>query len=272
MRVVHRVSINATPEIRRELASMQSFVGKGDPVASDLVTFEIEEAHESWPAVREWIARRKALDVVSTRFSREEIESARWLEPEIEWHHGYPQPRELDFGYREATYDLTEYCERCGIGLKQKAPFQMKGEPKWGKRNILQLNWIFDEYFVTPEVWKAVFKPNGIDCRSVVDRKGAELKTVVQLIAQEEVGILTEGLFTEEEACSRCGRTKYLPVTRGPFPALTSEPSSAMVKTREYFGSGASAQQGVLISQAVARSLMANNVRGASLRPAAEPS
>lgn len=202
--------------------------------------------------------------------SEKEVEAAEWLKPEIEWHHGYPQPNELDLGYREATYDLTEYCERCGIGLKQKAPFQIKGEPKWGKRNILQLNWVFDEYFVTPEVWASVFKPLGIECRPVLNTKSAELKTVVQLVAREDVGIVTNGLSTEEAACSKCGRTKYLPVTRGPFPPLKAEPSTAMVKTSEYFGSGASAHKGLLISQAVGRALLANKVRGVSLRPVAD--
>lgn len=265
MQILHRVSISSTPQIRRELAAIGVLVGE-----SGFVTFEIDESDRVWPELEGWIAKRKAVDVVTTKFSKKELAEARWLELTPDWHHGYPQPNELDFGYREATYDLTNYCERCGIGMEQKAPFQMKSEPKWGKRSILQLNWIFDEYFVTPEVWGKVFKPHGIECRPVMNTKSAELKTVVQLVSHEEVGIVTDGLPAEETACSKCGRMKYLPVTRGPFPALTSEPSAAMVKTKAYFGSGASAHKGVLISQAVARTFMGNKVRGASLRPVAE--
>lgn len=249
---------------------MRIFVGKGDSVVSRLVTFELDESHEAWPNVRDWIVRRRALDIISTKFSTAEIAEAKWLNLEANWHHGYPQPNEGEFGYREATYDLTHYCEKCGIGMKQKAPFQMKGEPRWGKRSILQLNWVFDEYFVAPDIWVSVFKPHGIECRPVTDTKDTELKTVVQLVAHEEVGIATDGLLTDEAACSVCGRRKYLPVTRGPFPALMSEPSAAMVKTKEYFGSGASAHRGVLISQTIARALIAEGVRGASFRPVAE--
>jgi hypothetical protein len=94
---------------------------------------------------------------VTTEFSKEEIDSARWIEVGA-WHHGYPQPED-DFGYLRATYDLSEWCDACGIGLKQKASFQMKGEPRWGRRAILQLNWVFDELFVTPEVWSASSSP-----------------------------------------------------------------------------------------------------------------
>ena len=105
----------------------------------------------------------------------------------------------------------------------------MKAEPKWGRRGVLQLNWVFDEYFATPEVWASFFEPHGIECRPVMNTRGA-----------------------------------------APFPALRSEPSATMVKTKEYFGSGASAHKRVLISQAVARALIDHKVRGVSLRPVAE--
>jgi hypothetical protein len=265
MQIIHRISIASASEIRSELASMGIVVG-----ANGLVSFEVDEDHEAWARLQNWIARRRPVDVVTTKFSRQELADARWLAMVPDWHHGYPQPDELDFGYREATYDLTRYCERCGIGMKQKAPFQMKGEPKWGKRSILQLNWVFDEYFVTPETWESVFRPHGVESRPVLNTKGIELKTVVQLVEHEEIGIVTAGLPTEETMCSTCGRTKYLPVTRGRFPALTGEPPKAMVKTTEYFGSGASAHKRVLVSQALGRALTAAKVQGASLWPVAQ--
>jgi hypothetical protein len=262
MQIIHRISISSTPEIRSELAAMGVVVG-----ASGLVTFEVDEAHEAWSALHLWIARRRAADIVSTKFSERELAEARWLALEPSWHHGYPQPDEGRFGYREATYAVADFCEQCGIGLKQKAPFQMKSEPKWGRNGILQLHWVFDEFFVTPEVWSTVFNPNGVGCRPVLDAKGAKLKTVVQLVVQEEVSVLVEGLAAE--LCARCGRVKSLPVTRGAFPPPVTEPSVRMAKTREYFGSGASAHRGVLVSQEVARALAAEKVRGASVRPVA---
>ncbi|MGB5210703.1 MAG: hypothetical protein WBP60_09295 [Gammaproteobacteria bacterium] len=265
MQIIHRISIASSPDIQRELARLGISVAD-----SGFVSFDVDESNKSWPELEEWVARRRAVDVASTKFSKKEIADARWLELVPDWHHGYPQPDEDVFGYRQATYDLADWCDRCGVGMKQVAPFQMKGEPKWGKRSILQLNWVFDEYFVTPDAWALVFKPHGIECRPVLNTKGGELRSVVQLVAQGEVGVVTEGLATEETACSSCGRTKYLPVARGRFPALKEEPATAMVKTKESFGSGASAHKRVLVSQAVAHSLTAGKLRGASLRPVAE--
>ena len=265
MRIVHRISINEVPEIRLELARMGIFVGRGDSTASNLVTFEVDESQDVWPTLEAWIIRHGALDIVSTRFTKREVEAARWLELVPSWQQGYPQPNDDVFGFRDATYDLTDYCERCGIGMKQKAPFQMKGEPKWGGKGILQLHWVFDEFFVTPQVWARIFKPNGVGKRAVTDRKGVELETVLQLVVEEEVGTVTDGL--PSDTCPICDRTKYLPVAKGPFPPLANEVSSAMVKTKEYFGSGGAADKCVLVSQMIARTLLAEKVRGASLKP-----
>ncbi|QRK12085.1 hypothetical protein JQX13_19780 [Archangium violaceum] len=263
MQIIHRISISSTPEIRGELAALGVIVG-----ASGLVTFEVDEAHEAWSALRQWIAKSGAADIVSTKFSERELAEASWFALEPGWHHGYPQPIEAHFGYRDATYAKASFCEQCGIGLEQKAPFQMKSEPRWGRNGILQLYWVFDEFFVTPEVWSTVFNPNGVGCRPVLDVDGTELKTVVQLVIQEQVGVVVMGL--EVERCARCERVKYFPVTRGAFPPLASEPPTRMAKTREYFGSGASAHKGVLVSREVARALAAEKVRGALVRPVRE--
>jgi hypothetical protein len=264
MQVLHRLSFNSSPQIRLELAAAGIVVGE-----QGFVTFEVDESDAAWPRIERWIAKRGIVDLIRTTFSEQEIADASWLELIPDWHYGYPQPNEADFGYREATHDLTNYCERCGVGKRQKAPFQVKGEPKWGRRSILQMNWVFDEYFVTPDLWLDVFKPHGIASRPVINTRGAELQTVVQLVTVEEVGIVTDGLATDSPGCSQCGRTKYLPVTRGPFPALSGEPSGGMAKTKEYFGSGASAYRGVVISQALASEMIRRAVRGASLRPVA---
>ena len=271
MRFIHRIGFRATDgqrqtlqELGVQMRSMIAMPGGGNP----LVSFDVAEDHPRWSRIRallqEW---GKSEGDVITEFSKQEIEAARWLEIAA-WHHGYPQPRDDEFGYRVATYDLTDWCEPCGIGMKQRASFQMKREPKWGRRGIYQLIWVYDELFVKPEVWAGVFEPRGIHCRSVTNTRGAELSTVVQLVIDEEVAIATEGLAFE--TCQTCGRSKLSPAIRGFFPAPLSEPRGAMARTREYFGSGGQADKRVLISQDLARALAAASVRGASFTPVAE--
>lgn len=272
MVVVHRITLRATETQRQKLQMLGlklpagiALPGGGDPY----LAFDVEEDHPNWATLQRLFREWDTGDLVSTRFSKNEIKAATWLALVPDWHHGYPQPDEVTFGYRHATYDLSGWCDACGIGLKQNAPFQMKGEPKWGRRGILQLNWVFGEYFVRPEVWSSIFKPRGIACRAVTNKKGVELTTVVQLVVEEEVGIVTDGLSPER--CAKCGREKYLPFTRGFFPAPTTKPMGAIVKTRERFGSGAAANQCVLVSQELARALADAEVQGASFHPVAEP-
>jgi hypothetical protein len=268
MRFVHRFSLRLSASQRRELEALGLKVPAGTVLpggGAPHVALDVGEDHPNWPKLHVLFQRWGAGDFLSTEFSRKDLAGARWLELMPGWHHGYPQPDEDGFGYREATYDLTGYCKQCGIGLRQRAPFQMKAEPKWGRNSILQLNWVFDEYFVTPAVWKTLFEPQGIACRPVLNTNGAELDTVVQLVVEEEARIVTEGL--PGDRCPNCERMKYLPVMRGPFPALSSEPSHAVVKTKEYFGSGAAAHKRVLVSRELARVLDTRQVRGASMRP-----
>lgn len=259
MQIVHRVSLQSSPQIRRELAAMDILVA-----AEGFIGFDVEESHPNWPKLERWMKARGVTGLVTTRFTAAEIEQARWSELSATGHHGYPQPED---DYKNLTYDDSSYCKVCGTGLVQKAPFRMRKEPKWARDSILQLNWVFDEYFVAPELWREVFEPNGIPCRPVTNTKGAELSTIVQLDVREEVDISTAGL--KAQACATCGREKFLSVTGGYFPRVVSESRADMVKTRQYFGSGASASHAVLVSQRLCRVLRDRKVRGVEYSPAA---
>lgn len=261
MQIIHRVSVTSSPETRRELSRFGVVVP-----AKGFVTFEVDESVDHWASIREWIAEHRAVDIVRTTFTEAEIGRAQWLELEPEWHNGYPQPSD-DFGYVEATYDSGEWCDSCGIARVQTAPFRLRKEPRWGRRGIMQLNWIFDEYFVSPAAWKNVFRPHGVRTRPVHNKAGAELETVLQLDIGECCRIDTSRTDLTELRCNDCGRAKFEPMARGPFPALLDEPAGAIVKTEEYFGSGASAHRRVLVSQALARTMLAHKLRGARLRP-----
>lgn len=119
---------------------------------------------------------------------------------------------------------------------------------------------MFDEYFVTPEVWSDVFEPRGIACRNVANRRGETLKTVVQLVIEEVVSVQTDRLIPLE--CETCGRVKYSNDIRGFFPALRTEPRQAIIRTDEYFGSDSVADRWVLISQELSRELLSKGIRG----------
>ena len=216
-----------------------------------------------------WAKRYSALDVVRTLFANEEMEAAAWAELVPEWHCGYPQPKPDEFGYREATYDMRAYCKECGMGLRQKAPFQMKGEPKWSRGDLLRNSTGFRmKCFVTPEVAAEFFEPAGVSSRIVQNVRGETLKSVVQLVVSAEENVATDKLVAH--TCASCHRTRYLPTVRGRFPALSARPTANAVRTAQYFGSGATAHQRILVSQKIVRQLLAKKVSGVSFRPVEE--
>jgi hypothetical protein len=267
LQILHRIAFVAREADLREIDRLGVKLHPTGLVPAGFISFDASESAANWPAVREWLERTGFGEHwVRTVFTKQEIDEARWLNLQPDWHHGYPQPDD-DFGYTRTTYDPSDYCTSCGVGGHQKAPFVMAGEPKWGTRSILQLNWVFDEYFVTPEVAKTLFEPFGIGSRPVLNRRGSELQTAVQLIVDERVSIRTDGLASE--TCSRCGRVKYLPISRGPLPALVAEPVGHMARTNEVFGSGGRSFNAVIVTQALARAIRAAGVKGVSFRPVA---
>ena len=268
MQIMHRIGLTASEGDRREIDRLGIKLPPQGNVSPSFVFFDASESDESWPAVRAWIEHRHPSDFVSTKFAMQEVAGARWLALVPEWHHGYPQPNADNDGYLNVSYDLTDMCSVCRIGKRQKAPFRMSGEPRWGRRGILQLNWVFDEYFATPEVWATVFAPHDIGSRPVLNGRAVELKTVVQLVVGERVELQTRGL--ESERCPSCGRVRYHPIVRGPVPPLLTVPSGQMARTYEWFGGGGRSFNQVLVSQALARAVQAANVKGVAFEPVAE--
>jgi len=267
LKIIHRVSLTPSEAQREILLSLGIQLIESKSPLVRLASFEIEESQSQWPEIKALIGQWKPADFTRTEFTEAELAAASFLQM-LGGQHGYPQPSD-DFGYLKVTYDLKDYCAACGIGKEQAAPFRMQGEPKWGKNRILQLNWVYDAYFVSPSTWEDVFSPLGVGKLSVVDhRTGIDLRTVVQLdiqdVARASLACDAEYPF---EVCATCGRKKLLPITRGFFPGFTTAPAISIGKTQEYFGSGASAWHAVVVSRDVYKAIQGHQLRGAMFVP-----
>lgn len=269
MRFMRHVALRATTEQLQAIRAL-GIRPKDCPNTSmpndtraPLVAFDIDEADPAWSLLSGWLREWDAFPLmVRTEFTPQEIESARWLQLAA-WNNGFPQPQSLE-GYARATFDLSDWCSKCSYGKVQNAPFRIKGEPKWNRRGIMTLFWVFDAFFVPPAIWETVFKPFGIECRPVVNTKGVELKTVVQLVVQEEVDIVTDDL--KPVPCPECQRVHYEWPVRGMFPRFVHEPVGVMAKSRQGMGHGW-CMRAVFISQELARAFQAHNLRGAEFTP-----
>lgn len=259
MDIIHTISLRTEPKIRKLLEEL------GIKVDDGLVTFKIEESNKNWAKLETKLKEWDVLDIVHTTFSLKELSESNWLVMVPNWHHGYPQPED-DFEYMSSAYDLSSYCSKCGIGAVQKESFRMLKEPKWGKRGILQLNWVFDEFFVLPEVWRDIFNIFGIQSLPVIHhRTGKNLNTVLQISNLEEVEFIDIDRYPYE-ICNECGRKKYLPITKGRFPKTRTIPKSHIARTKEYFGSGGSAFNEVLVSQELYKRIVEYELKGVSFK------
>jgi hypothetical protein len=261
MNIIHRISLSADDKKQSELSN------HGIEVPLGFASFDIDESTPSWesllPRFREW----KAVDVISTKFSRTELSNASFLKVGPTWHWDYPQPEDKR-GYLTATYKTDSVCPACGCGAIQSCPFKIKGEPTWKKRKILQLNWIFDVFFCLPDIWQNIFKPFKVSHMEVLEYPTSKkLESIVQLIPQG-VAICSDQLEQHPfSICSRCGTKKYLPITRGFFPGIKSDAPLHYFVSEEWFGSGASASRAVFVSQPLYRSIKNAKLTGVTFAP-----
>jgi len=194
-------------------------------------------------------------DVIGTEFTKKEIEEARTLVFRGVWATGYPQPEDPKEVIRN-TY--ANSCPECGIHDDQKAPFQMK-EPNLGKHKMMNLNWINDEIFAEHDLYDRFFKDFGIGMReAILFKKNIPVKTVVQLnIPKAEFTFDMKGI--DFSICPICDRKKYFPVVNGFFPAPTNL-NFHIIKTQEYFGSGYSAFNKIMVSNEIMTKMIENKL------------
>jgi hypothetical protein len=268
LRIIHRVSFSRNPLVAEKLTAL------GFKVSEAVHTVEVYEDDPLWPQVLALMEVYQHRRNQYAHFSDGEVKKAKWLFISANWVCGYPYPESVP-EYREATYDLADLCHTCGVGYRQRAPYRMKREPKWGKRLITQLEWVNENFFVTPEVWEMVFQPLGIACMPVLKAKTDEKReTVVQLVLEPCAQLSLDMTGYPSQVCRDCGRTKY-PASglwkRG-FPAIRSVPAgSHIVKTQEWFGESASAWHATLISHEFYATLQARKIQGLRYRPVEEP-
>ena len=216
------------------------------------------------------------------------------------WYHittgqfGYPQP-ETDFGYKEKTYDTSNACLTCNIGLKQKNEFRFRTKPKANHSHFIGLNWVFDQIFVREEVRETfeALKISGVSfSQPVIHKTGQSIEGLYQLRVDNLIkdGLVTDNLISEVCELPKdqrllkflsatnsklalgpfCGQIKYN-FPRGDNPIKMQKEILAdkgdFVRLGCYFGSGGSANQPILISERIKKLIDKEKWRGAFVKP-----
>jgi hypothetical protein len=257
MKVIHTITASLSGERH------QSFVRVGMDLPVGLNTFKIDETDPRWPAVQVLLERYKLPDVTSAKFTPAEMNAADFFAMQATWHFAYPEPD--DGGYLPASFDLTRYCQKCGSGKRQNAPFRIKKAPRWGRNSVAQLYWIYDEFFVTTDAYCQVFEPLGISSQAVLSSNG---KNVLDSILQLEVSTTVPLEITNRSSddCTICGTPRYSPITTDFIPKpLKFE--GEIAKSEQYFGSGGLSYRLVIVSKALYVKINEYGIKGVNFIP-----
>jgi hypothetical protein len=121
------------------------------------IEYTISENDDLYPVFEELI-RKHQLDVqTGVYYDDTDFLKSDWFYINA-GEYQYPQPEDL---YIEATYDLTNYCGRCGFGKEQINPFRLKSNFKQQNEDFLGLHWVHDEFFVRDKT-KSILEDEGI--------------------------------------------------------------------------------------------------------------
>lgn len=185
-------------------------------------------------------------------YSIEEIETADYFVLKDWYGCGYPQP-DRNFKYESISFDSSKICQGCGCGRIQTNNLRVNKLSKHGFWGFSA--WLFDEIFVSKNVYNEVFAPYGIEKRDVI-KAGVKLEDVFQLI----IPVIDESIDLsnrKKEICTICGETKYtMQHFAYPFFPLHNHPLPGIYKTKEYFGSGHEAQHVLIISKDIVNKLL----------------
>ncbi|WP_342617560.1 hypothetical protein [Rhodoferax sp. GW822-FHT02A01] len=260
MKIIHSISLFS------DEAKQTAFLAAGIALKTGFTSFKIAEDDIRWSKVSELALQFEAVDMATTKFSERELRLAEYFGVVPTWHYGYPEPSD-DFGYLSNTYDPKSFCERCKNRKVQIELFRIKKAPTWGSKSILQLHWVYDEYFVRPDLWRDVFQPLDVGCKPVVlVDTGAVVDSVVQLDIPHLVELDMDERWGKTR-CDVCGSEKYLPITRGPYPLPATKVDYPIFKSKQYFGSGGKSFRMVVASAALRRALQAVGAKGVDFKP-----
>lgn len=249
MKNIHRVfsDWNTT-----QVAILEKFGVKVEKGYDSFILEENEVYNNLRPYLDKWNVRN---DTIS-QFSNQDLNNANRLILRDVWANGYPMPED-DGGYRKLTYDDTDYCTECGIGLFQNEPFRLKKKPNWGNKKMFSLNWIYDELFVEKNFCNTLLKSYGVETRPVLLYKK---DTIIDNVLQLVIPITSASLQLDNyafEVCKSCGRDRYALVSHGFFPPFEKQldKSLHLFKSKEYFGSGANARHYIFVSSELRKQL-----------------
>lgn len=250
---LHRFFANNNVEFERHLLELGVAYRAEDSSLGRTVQLRIAESSPHWPQLRETYCLFDVVHTLQLLYSPEEMHRADWFELGSTAHFGFPQPAGNN-GYLAATYAADTGCIACGIGLQQIRPFRLSRSPSHQRKHVFSLNWVFGEFFLSSPA-RFQYEQECLTGASfdspVLHRNNTIIRDWHQLVVPSHQPTTLDGTEMEIECCAACGRTKHRFVGDRTlrFLSLPSSESASVVRTSEWFGSGASAHQKLIVSR-----------------------
>jgi hypothetical protein len=300
MRLRHHIKDHNRPEFTAALDKLRirykstSIGGTGQILAWDCFELFVYDDDPKWAMLRDLTTEHGVRVWHSPIFTSDDVASSAWLLAYATADAGYPKP-EKDLGYRAATFDLSNCCERCGIGKVQIRPFRLGAEPTSGRAHFFAPQLTHQVVLARHEV-REVFEAEGVSGARYVPplkhRTGAPLESVVQILPTTTLQAGLVAVVQEQVTCSPddeemrsiltiaerrgagsygyCGRIKYHVPYRRLLVQYSREAfvrAPDIVLSAEWYGSGGAASQQVIVSNKVARLVLAQKWKGLELIP-----
>jgi len=211
-------------------------------------------------------------------FDDDELEKAEFYDMGPAGYWGYPQPMD-DFGYVKESYDESVACPICWNGAKQVRPFLIKGKPKFGRNDILAINWEFE--FLITERLKSLIEGEGLtgaEFWPLLDyKKRTPIEGFHQLCVKNELPPMSPNTEFETDdlgsnpkiklpcPCNKIGRN--LAVHQMRYKKNDIVKAKDFNKTQEWIGGTYHTTQWTVVSKRVYRLFKKNNIKRVKFAP-----
>ncbi|CAN5894777.1 hypothetical protein BH11VER1_BH11VER1_01850 [soil metagenome] len=269
MEIVHRVFSNKKPELKALVDRLMIPHTYTDNIVGQVVSFEILESDPKWVLLEEHLGKFDTFHTVGTQFSRKEIMSADWLFTFVGTYQ-YPQPEE---NWGHDSYDESNSCSKCHVGISQSKPIRLKSDFKQKNSAFFGLFWSYDVVLTRPHIiriLKEAFGAKHFNTLPVIHHKsGIKFEDLVQIV----IPILETDLIIDDEIqrehCAQCGSNRNVRKERGMVltRGVSPQASSPIYLTKEWFGSGGSSHRQIVVSNDFMDFVTRNKLRGFSFEP-----
>jgi len=213
-------------------------------------------------------------------FEDGELDEAEFFDMSPAGYWGYPQPED---NYLNESYDMSTACPACGRGYVQTKPYLIKGRPRFGRNDILAINWTYE--FLVAERLRKLLLDAGLDGADFWELTDIKTKTPVpgyyQLLVRNELPPMSPStrfrkvrLSGDVEPC-QCGRlgkalereSEFGPVALIKYRRSSLKAAKDFNKTKEWLSEGFDSTQRKIVSAGVRKLFLANEIKSVRFEP-----